>query len=82
MSGRKPIRDVAMRQLRGGDERAVLDLHPLVVRFVTRLESAQDRDRVLDAWLANHDGLEAAFECGILFDVLAVLVERRRADAA
>ena len=37
--------------------------------------------RVLDGRLADHDRLEAALERGVLFDVLAILVERRRADA-
>ena len=31
---------------------------------------------------STHDGLEAALEGGVLLDVLAVLVERRRADEA
>ncbi len=50
--------------------------------FVTRLEAAEDGDRVFDARLADEDRLEAAFEGGVFFDVLAILVERRRADAA
>src|SRR4029077_2784267 len=32
-------------------------------------------DRVLDARLADHDGLEPALEGGIFFDVLAVLID-------
>jgi hypothetical protein len=46
------------------------------------LRPAQDRDRVLDGRLADHDGLEAPLERGVLLDVLLVLVERRRADRA
>jgi len=34
-----------------------------------------------DRGLADHDLLETAFECRILLDVLAVFVERGRADA-
>ena len=52
------------------------------MRFVARLQAAQDGDRVVDIWLADEDRLEAALQGGIFFDVLAILVERRRADAA
>ncbi len=51
-----------------------------MVRLVALLESAEDRDGVLDARLAHVDLLEAALERGVLLDVLAVLVEGRRAD--
>ena len=40
------------------------------------------RDRVFDARLADVDRLEAAFQGRVFLDVLAILVERRRADAA
>ena len=53
-----------------------------MVRLVALLEAAQDRDRVLDRRLADEDRLEAPLERRVLLDVLAVLVERRRADAA
>src|SRR5206468_10740267 len=51
-----------------------------VMRLVALLQAAQDRDRVLDAWLADEDGLEAAFQRRVFLDVLAILVERRRTD--
>ena len=57
-------------------------MRTLVVDLVALLQPAQDRDRVLDARLVDHDRLEAALERGVLLDVLAVLVERRRADRA
>ena len=79
--GQKAVRDVALRQRRRAHERAVLDAHA-VVRLVAALESAQDRDRVLDRRLAHEDGLETPLERGVLLDMLAVLVERGRADAA
>ena len=40
------------------------------------------RDRVLDARLADQHRLEPPLERRVLLDVLAVLVERRRADRA
>src|SRR4051812_6653249 len=53
-----------------------------MVRLVTLLEPAQDGDRALDRRLADVDGLEATLERGVLLDVLAILVERGRADDA
>ena len=73
--------DVAVGEHRGGDERGVLDAHA-VVDLVALLQAAQDRDRVLDRRLADVHLLEPALERGVLLDVLAVLVERRRADEA
>ena len=70
-----------MAEHRGGDERRVADAHA-VVRLVALLQPAQDRDRVLNRRLVDEDRREAALERGVLLDVLAVLVERRRADAA
>ena len=81
MSGQLAVGDVAVGEHRGRDERRVADPH-LVVRLVLLLQAAQDRDRVDDRRLADEDGLEAALERGVLLDVLAVLVERRRADGA
>ena len=77
--GQKAVGDVAMAESRRRDDRAVGDAHP-VVHLVALLQPAQDRDRVLDRGLADHDRLEAALERGVLLDVLAVLVERRRTD--
>ena len=77
----EPVGDVAIRQHRRGDERGVADAHA-VMRLVALLQPAQDRDRVGDRRLADEDRLEAALERRVLLDVLPVLVERRRADAA
>ena len=77
--GQEPIGDVAVRQHGRGDQRRVLDLHA-VVDLVALAQAAQDADRVLDRRLADHDRLEAALERRVLLDVLAILVERRRAD--
>ena len=52
------------------------------MHLVALLEPAQDRDRVLDTRLADVHRLEAALERRVLLDVLAVLVERGRADRA
>ncbi len=75
-----PVADVAVRKRRGRDDRGVRDLD-LVVDLVALLQATQDRDRVLDARLIDKHLLEPALERRVLFDVLAVLVERSRADA-
>ncbi len=52
-----------------------------MVHFVFLLQAAQDGDGRLDRRLVHLHLLEAAFQRGVLFDVLAVLVERGGADA-
>ena len=79
--GEEAVGDVAVRELGRGHERRILDLHPLVVRLIAGLEPPQDRDRVFHARLADKHRLKPPLERRILFDVLAVFVERGRADA-
>ena len=74
------IGDVAVRQLGRGDDRRVGNVDA-VVNFIFFLQAAQDSNGGLDAGFVDEDLLEATFERGILFDVLAVFVERGRADA-
>ena len=74
------VGDVAVRERRGGHDRRIGDLDP-VVHLVALLQAAQDRDGVLDRGLIHQHLLEAPLERGILLDVLAVLVERGGADA-
>ena len=50
------------------------------MHLVAVLQSAQDADGVLHRRLADEHLLEAPLQCGVLFDVLAVLVERGGAD--
>ena len=79
--GKLAVRDVAVGEHGSGHERGVADAHA-VVGLVALLQAAQDRDRVRNGRLADEDGLEAPLERRVLLDVLAVLVERRRADRA
>ncbi len=53
-----------------------------MVYLVFFLQPPEDGDGVLDRGLPYVDGLEAALERGVLFDVLLVFVERGGADAA
>src|SRR5215510_3590400 len=78
--GQEPVGDVAAPEHGGGDQRRVLDPNA-VMHLVTLLQPAQDRYRVLDRRLLDLDWLETAFERGVLLNVFAVFVERRRADA-
>ena len=78
--GQLTVRDVAVREGRRRDDRGIGDLDA-VVHLVALLEPSEDRDGVLHARLVDEDLLEAALEGGVLLDVLAVLVERGRADA-
>ena len=79
--GQEAVGDVAVGEHRGRHEGGVADAHA-VVRLVALLEAAQDRDRVRHRRLADEDRLEAPLERRVLLDVLAVLVERGRADRA
>ena len=74
------VGDVADRQVGGGLDGVVGD-RDLVVLLVALADAHQDLDRLLERRLLDHDRLEAALEGGVALDVLAVLVERRRADA-
>ncbi len=79
--GQEPTRDVPVGEHGRAHQRRVLDAHA-VVHLVALLQPAQDADRVLDGRLTDVHLLEAAFERRVLLDVLAVLVERGRADHA
>ena len=70
-----------MRERGGGDERGVLNANA-VMNFIAFFEAAQNRDGRLDARLLDKNGLEAALQGRVFLDVLAVFVERGRADAA
>ena len=51
------------------------------MEFVLFLDAAQDRDGVLDRRLADEDRLKTPRQRGVFLDMLAVFVERGRADA-
>ena len=74
------VRDVARRQVRCGLHGFVRD-GDLVVLLVALADAHQDVDGLLERGLLDHDRLEAALEGRVALDVLAVLVERGRADA-
>ena len=75
----EPVADVAVRQLRRRDQRVVGDRHP-VVGLVPVPQALEDLDRVRDGRLGHLDRLEPALQRRVLLQVLAVLIQRRRAD--
>ena len=77
--GQEPVADVAVRQVRGRDERVVGERHA-VVRLVPVAQALQDLDRVRDGRLLDADRLEPPLERRVLLEVLAVLVARGGAD--
>jgi hypothetical protein len=74
-----PVRDVAVGEVRRGHEGLVGD-RDRVVALVAVAQALQDVDRVGQRRFLDLDRLEPALERGVLFQVLAVLVEGRRAD--
>ena len=77
--GQIAVGDITRTEFYRSFDRFVGNLN-LVVSFVTVAQTFEDGDRVLFARLSDLDGLEAAFEGGVLLDILAVLFEGRRAD--
>src|SRR5689334_10011274 len=77
--GQVTVLDVAVGEDRGRAQRLVGDL-AAVVRLVAVAQAAQDLHGVVDRRLVDADLLEAPLERRVALEVLAVLVERRRAD--
>ena len=57
--GQETIGDVAVRQLRAGDDGGIGDAHAMM-DLVLLLQAAKDGDGILDRGLADHDRLETA----------------------
>ena len=74
-----PVLDVAIGEHGRGAERLVGDL-AAVMRLVAVAEASEDLHGVVDRRLLDPHLLEAPLERGVALEVLAVLVERRRAD--
>ena len=72
--GQETVGDIAVGQGGGGNDGAVLNFYA-VIDLVALFQTAQDGDGVLHRGLGHHDRLEAALQRGVLFDILAVLVE-------
>ena len=77
--GEVAVGDVASGEVHAGLQRLLGVVH-LVVALVVGGDVAQDLERLLGRRGFDHHLLETAFQRRVAFDVLAVLVERRRAD--
>src|SRR6266496_502155 len=75
----EPVADVAVGKLGRGDQRVVGDRHP-VMRLVAVTQALEDLDGVRDGRLGHLDRLEPALQRRVLLQVLAVLIQRGRAD--
>ena len=73
------VGDITVGQRSGGNQRAVGDLYAME-DFIALLQAAQDGNRILYRRLSDQHRLEAPFQRRVLFDVLAVFVQRGRAD--
>ena len=78
--GKETVGDVAVGQNRRRHQGAVLNLDA-VEDLVPLLQAAQDADGVLHRRLVDQHGLEAPLERRVFFNILAVFVEGRGADA-
>src|SRR5439155_340044 len=78
---KEAICDVAIGKHGGRHDGGVLDPYT-VVNFVPLAQASKDADAVFDRRLVDENRLEAPLEGRVLFDVLAVLVQRGRADGA
>ena len=79
--GKEALRDIAVGQLRRRDQGFVGDPHAMV-KLVFLLQPAKHENRVLHRRLVDKDRLEAPRQRRVLFDILAIFVQRRRPDAA
>ena len=77
--GEEPLGDVPVRKVRRGLQGLVGD-RAAVVRLVAVAEAAQDLHGLLRGGLLDADLLETPLKGGVPLEVLAVLVEGRRAD--
>ena len=78
--GLQAVAHVALRQVHAGLQRLVAVLHRVVL-LVLVADVHQDFHRLLGRGGLDEHLLEAAFEGRVLLDILAVLVQRRGADA-
>ncbi len=70
-----------MRQRRCRHNRRIFDPHA-VMNLVAFLQSAQDGNSILDGRLLDQNRLETALQRRVFFDVLAIFIQRCRADTA
>ena len=78
--GQEPVGDIPVGQGRGGDDGGVRDFHA-VEHLVALFQATENGDGILHRGFIHLHRLEPALQSGVLFNILAVLVQRRRTDA-
>ena len=78
--GQKAIGDIAIRKFHRRFESFVGDLD-LMMRLIAIAQPLQDGKTFLLVGLADNNRLKAPLQGGVFFNMLAVLIERRRTDA-
>jgi len=78
--GQKTVGDIAVAELHTGNDGLVAVRH-IVELLVLGLDVSEDMHRFILGRRIHHHLLEAAVECAVLLDILAVLVERGSTDA-
>ena len=78
--GQEAVRQIARGQLGGAFNGGIGDFCMMML-FIFYAQPLKNLNGFFDGRLLDHHGLEAAFERGILFNRLAVFVERGGADA-
>ena len=74
------VGDIAVRERCGGNDCIVCDLDAME-DLIAGFQTTQDGDGILHRRLLHQNGLEPALKRGVLFDILAVFVQRGCADA-
>ena len=74
------VGDIAVGKRRSRNQCAVVNFYAME-HFIAFFQAAQNRNCIFDGRLFYHDGLETALQRGVFFDILAILVQRCRADA-
>ena len=74
------VGDIAAAHLGGGAQGVVGDRQPVVL-LIAVAQPLEDLEGLLDGGLAHDHFLEAPLQRRVLLDVLAILIERGRADA-
>ena len=77
--GEEAVRDIALTHGDGLLAHVIRDLHTVVVLIVMR-DAAENRDAVFNGRLIHRHRLEPALQCGVFFNMLAVLGEGRGTD--
>src|SRR5690606_27590436 len=75
----KPIGDISLRKLDGGNDRIVLDPNA-VVKLILVFDATENGDGIRCVGFIDQYLLESSFQCLVFFDVLLVFLQSSGAD--